>query len=257
MIGRTVSVQPLAQPNRKRVWLPHEAPRRLAQLGLEVDHFHDALTIGDRKSRQVGGRDLNRKRRKDAAEPDPVGTGVYPLNYPGIVMWAESLASLRSILLRKEEGWEIGRSGNYETVFSLAWGIGIAIHTGDRWAGIDADHEPRLKRRRGRKAIERAEQNEKYVQLALPFTFGTASETAQKAKDESIRTYFLLPNALDDRIALELSLPTAFGPDGQVEEWSERILIAALPIANAVTLAPPDEDDDDGYDAGRIVDRKD
>jgi hypothetical protein len=254
-----VSVQPLAQPGRKRVWLPHEAPIRLAEFGLEAQQFHDALDVGDRKRRQVGGGGPRRKRGMKIGEtPSPVGTGLYPLNYPGIVMWAETLTALRSILTRVRGGdWAVGRSGNYETVYSLQRGIGIALHTGDRWAGVDAYHEPRLKRGRGRMAIERAAQNELYQQLALPVSFPSAdSGKSAQAKDESVRTYFLLPNAREDDIALELSLPTRFGPRGQVEEWSERILITPVPISNAVNLTPLDEDDDDD-DTGRIVDRPD
>lgn len=219
MSGRTVFVQPLPQPGRKRVWLPHEAPTRLAEYGLEAQHFHDALINGDRKSKLVGGGASRRKRRKNTDGSALVGTGVYPLNYAGIVMWAESLAALRSILLRVQGAdWEIGRSGNYETVYSLRRGIGIAIHTGDRWAGVDAYHEPRLKRGRGRMAVERAAQNDLYQQLAL---FPTDVDDFDRARDEAVKTYFLLPNALEHEIALELSLPTAFGPNGQVEEWSE------------------------------------
>ncbi|WP_213003599.1 hypothetical protein [Winogradskya consettensis] len=185
-----------------------------------------------------------------------MGTGVYPANYPGIVMWAESLAALRSILIRLPGAdWAIGRSGNYETVYSVQRGIGIALHSGDRWAGVEAGHEPRLKRRRGRMAIERGAQNVIYEQLELAF-FPAESGVPDRAEDESVKTYFLLSNPRSDDIALELSLPTAFGPDGQVEEWRERILIAPVPISNAVQLSPPDEDDDDD-DTGRIVDRPD
>ena len=223
---------------------------------MEAKHFHDALATGDRKSRQVGGGVPRQKRRKKTHEaPEPVGTGLYPLNYPGIVMWAESLQALRSILVRiNGADWTVGRSGNYETVYSLQRGIGIAIHSGDRWAGVDAHHEPRLRRGRGRMAIERGARNVVFEQLALfPADIGKSTQ----AKDESVKTYFLLPNAREDDIALELSLPTSFGPNGQVEEWSERILITPVPISNAVQLTPPDEDDDDEDDTGRIVDRPD
>jgi hypothetical protein len=248
-------VQPLAQPRRKRVWLPHEAPIRLAELGLEAQYFHDALTEGHHKSKQVGGGSPRRKPRKEPDGVEPVGTGLYPLNYPGIVMWAESLKELRSILLRiKGADWAIGRSGNYETVYSPSRGIGIAIHSGDRWAGVNAHHEPKLKRGRGRMAIERGTQNELYVQMEL---FPVEAGKIKKAKDEAVKTYFLLPNAREDDIALELSLPTTFGPNGQVEEWKERILITPVPISNAVQLSPLDEDDDDEDDTGRIVDRPD
>jgi hypothetical protein len=174
-------------------------------------------------------------------------------------MWAETLHALRSILKRVKGGdWEIGRSGNYETVYSLQRGVGIALHTGDRWAGVDAHHEPKLKRGRGRMAIERGARNEIFEQLTLPVSFpSTDPAKPAQAKDESVRTYFLLPNSRENDIALELSLPTRFGPHGQVEEWSERILITPVPISNAVDLTSLDEDDNDDDDRGRIVDRQD
>jgi hypothetical protein len=192
-------------------------------MGLSVAKIHNSVTTGD----DARGR---------------VSLRYYPRNFPGITMWAETLAALRRELLKARQGWRIGQTGNYETVYSEDRRLAFAVVAGDRFTGIDGDRPPRLTRKRGPKTKERVDRNAKYQQLAFEIDLPVLA--SELPPDEACTTWFLVIHADDDHIRMEVSLPVD-AKDGIVGEWVERILIDAVPTSGAVAPIEPGEDDDD------------
>ncbi len=158
---------------------------------------------------------------------------------------AETLASLRRELLKTRQGWSIGQTGNYETVYSSQRKVAFAVVAGDKYTGIDGPRDPRLTRKRGPKTKERIERNAAYEQLAFKLDLPLLAE--EIPADEACSTWFLVVFADEDHIRMEVSLPVDIRKDGLVGEWVERIIIDPVPSSGAVAPIEPDEDgDDDG-----------
>ncbi|MGV9563883.1 hypothetical protein [Streptomyces sp. NPDC003480] len=202
---------------------PEHADARLAQMGLSVAKIRGSVTTGDDARSRVSIR-------------------YYPRNFPGITMWAETLAALRRELLKARQGWRIGQTGNYETIYSEDRHLAFAVVAGDRFTGIDGDRPPRLTRKRGPKTKERVDRNAKYQQLAFEIDLPVLA--SELPPDEACSTWFLVVHADDDHIRMEVSLPVD-AKDGIVGAWVERILIDPIPTSGAVAPIEPGEDDDD------------
>ncbi|SRR5258708_2428892 len=207
---------------RRLISEPTEVEKRLKDFGMTVEMITRSIEAGDIARRRVM-------------------FPVYPATYAGVTMWAETLAELRKQLLKAREGYAIGRTGNYETVYSTARGVAFAVNAGDANTGIEGKREPRLTRPKGVKTAERIKRNARMVQLALI----ELPEPALPA-DEACETWFLLLRPTESEIRLELSCPRRIGPDGIVDGWHERILLPAVPIAGAVEPTEPDDGGDDG-----------
>ncbi|WP_147255381.1 hypothetical protein [Streptomyces sp. PT12] len=210
--------------DRSKIVLPRDADARLSEMGLSVEMVRRSVTRGDDARRRVSVK-------------------FYPRNFPGVTMWAETLASLRRELLKVRQGWRIGQTGNYETVYSGQRELAFAVVAGDKYTGINGERDPRLTRKRGPKTKERVERNAAYVQLALELDLPVLAE--EIPADEACSTWFLVVFADEDHIRLEVSLPVEVRKDGLVGEWVERILIDPVPSSGAVAPIEPDEDDDD------------
>ncbi len=209
---------------KSKIILPHDADARLSEMGLSVEKIQTSVTRGDDARGRVSAR-------------------FYPRNFPGVTMWAETLASLRRELLKTRQGWRIGQTGNYETVYSAKRGLAFAVVAGDKYTGTDGERDPRLTRKRGPKTKERVERNAAYVQLALELDLPVLAE--EIPADEACSTWFLVIFADEDEIRIEVSLPVEVRKDGLVGEWVERIIIGSVPSSGAVAPIEPDEDDDD------------
>lgn len=199
-----------------------EVEKRLSDFGMTVEKITNSIEAGDTARRRV-------------AIP------VYPATYAGVTMWAETLAELRKQLLEARQGYAIGRTGNYETVYSTERRVAFAVNTGDANTGIDGRHEPRLTRPKGAKTAERVRRNARNVQLTL-----IDMPQPELPADEACETWFLLLRPTADEIRLELSCPRRIGLDGIVDGWHERILLPPVPIAGAVEPIEPDDGGDDG-----------
>lgn len=221
---------PAQPPDRStRITPPTEADARLREWGLSAEHFRRSVTYGD-------------DARKRVDQP------WYPRTYAGVVMWAETLAGLRRQLKKLQQGWSIGRTGNYETVYSEERRLAFAVVAGDKYTGTRGKRHPKLTRKRGPKTRERVERNAEFVQPTLwgeiEGTRSTQPQTSDLTPDEDCSTWFLVVHADDDEIRLEVSLARDLG-DGLVGEWVERILIPPIPSSGAVAPIESDEDDDD------------
>ncbi|MET8281881.1 hypothetical protein [Micromonospora sp. NPDC005174] len=219
---------------RTPVVLAEDADARLRELDLSVETLHASIRVGDTARRRVTG-------------------GNYPVTYPGVVMWAETLAALRS-KLPESEGWRIGRSGNYETVYSPSLKIGITVVAGDEDTGQQKPSRgPRLKRSRGPKTSQRVRRNFNPNQLSLDLeALGFTIDVDRLPEDEDCQTWFLVVHPTDDDVRIEFSLPTDMSGDGNVSEWSERILVEALMVSGVLAPKMPNEDDDDEGDSNLV-----
>ncbi|MBC6469097.1 hypothetical protein [Actinomadura alba] len=213
-------------PAHRRVTPPSEAPANLKALGLTVEIIHRAIEKGDIARRRVD-------------------RPVYPVSYPGVTMWATTLAALRQELLKIRQGWKIGKTGNYETVYSEERKIAFAVVAGDSLTGVDGKRDPKLKRKKGPKTRDRIERNAKYIQTAL--SLPELEEEEGVTDDEACETWFIMVRASKDKIYIEVSRPIEAG-DGNVDDWSPRHLVEPLQISGAIAPIDPygDDDDDDG-----------
>lgn len=211
-------------PAGRRVTPPSEAPVHLAKLGLSVEIIHRAIEKGDSARRRVH-------------------RPVYPVAYPSITMWAETLAALRRELLKVRQNWRIGKTGNYETVYSNELKVAFAVVGGDKYTGIEGERDPKLRRKKGQKTKERIDRNAQFIQMALiPDPRITVEELPD---DEACETWFIVVRADKDQVYIEVSRPIEM-ENGDVDDWSPRHLVEPKKISGAVAPLELDEDDDDG-----------
>lgn len=212
-----------------RIYEGEESIGRLRAMGLRMSYFERAIKIGiDRAGRVLP---------------------VHPVTYKGQVMWAETLGELRTVLIEANIDFKIGRTHNYETVYHVEKGYGIAVVGGDAFTGVRSFRHPKTARKRGPITAERISRNIS-GQLAFDLPGFEISE-----EDERLQTWFLLLNAREDEIHIELSLPLSLGPDGKIGRWRERILMTAVPL-RGVEIALIDDGPDGGDPPQVHVSRK-
>jgi hypothetical protein len=196
-----------------------KAIKRLAELGLRASYFEQAVRRGHELRSRC--------------------TPLHPRTYPGQVMWAESVAILRTQLLDLNQGWGMARVNNYETSFHADRKMAIAIVGGDANTGVKGFDPPKAARRRGPVTERRVKRN----------LLGQASLLPDLDRDVDndglCMTWIYLACARDEILYSELSLPLLLGSDRKFSRWSERILMPELPLSGVVTPIEPPEDDDD------------
>ncbi|MEY2168379.1 MULTISPECIES: hypothetical protein [unclassified Rhodanobacter] len=146
-------------------------------------------------------------------------TGNHPRIYPGIVMWAEVVASLRNLL--RPMGWHRSDSSVYELVINGCETLGIAVASGDEGTGIEAGH-PSNKSPKGRytvKAVDANRQADMFAEMLPP-------QSAPSVLDTWVLLHHFDPKRKERRI--ELSRPLDMDSDGKIIEWSERIILTPL-----------------------------
>lgn len=222
-----------AGPLQRRVWVGEAGAARLAELGLSVEAVHASIRAGNVARSEASG-------------------AYFPRNFPGIAMWAGTLAQLRREQVKLQQRWEIGQTGNYETVYSADRKIAFAVVAGDTFTGAVGIRDPKLTRRRGPKTKQRVDRNRRIgLQLELDLELRVATD--QLAPDEDCRTWFVVLHAAEDEVRVEVSLPYGIEEDGLVGKWAERILLPAVPVSGAV--APIDDEEYGDDDEGDLVSR--
>jgi hypothetical protein len=221
----------VAQPEQAYVeCVIHEdqaAMARLAAMGLRVAYFDAAVRKGHDRSSQV--------------------SRVHPRTYKGQVMWAETVAELRTQLLAQNQGWDIGHTDNYETSFHIERGIAIAVVGGDINCGERTFSAPKAARKRGPVTAKRIRKN-----LLGQQVFDLPEFKDPPHNDELCDTWFLMLNARDSRMYVELSLATSLGPDSKFGLWKERIIMPYISLRGAVvTPMEPDETEPPRVNVGR------
>ena len=199
----------------------------MKDFGLTVEMLHRSIEAGDNKRNQVSQE-------------------YYPLTYRGVVMWAETLAELRRQLLKISDGYEIGRTANYETIYCVKRNVALAVVAGDSMVGTKGSRDPRLTRKRGIKTTERVTRNARYIyQQGELFPLPKNKEIPE---DETCLTWFLMVRPTSKEVRLELSWPLSIDDDGLVGGWQKRILLPPVAISGATAPVNPDDYLDDGND---------
>ncbi|GIF08090.1 hypothetical protein [Actinoplanes siamensis] len=200
---------------------------RLAGMGVRVNHFDAAVRRGHDLSSRV--------------------SDVHPRTHKGQVMWAETVAELRTQLLDINQGWDIGQTDNYETVYNPERGIAIAVVGGDANCGERAFGQPKAARRRGPVTEKRIRRNVLGQQM-----FDLPEFKDPPRDDEQCDTWFLLLNARNNRMYLELSLATSLGSDSRFGLWKERIILPYISLEGVVVdPTEPDETEPPRVTVGR------
>jgi hypothetical protein len=151
-------------------------------------------------------------------------------------MWAETVAELRTQLLDLNQGWDMGSTDNYETVFHAGQSLAIAVVGGDSNTGERAFKHPKAARRRGPVTAKRITRNALGQQA---FDLPEFKDPPQD--DELCETWSFLLNARDNSMFRELSIAVSLGGDGRFGVWRERIIMPPLSFTGVV-VTPVDDD---------------
>lgn len=162
----------------------------------------------------------------------------HPRIFAGLVMWGQCVASLRDQL--RPLGWYRPEVGNYELTTNDERGLAIAVASGDEATGNPEAH-PSNRSPKGRNTVEAVEVNRQLDMFA---------ELIPESKDEADdhETWVLLhyTDSFRKEIRLELSRPSDIGSDGKIREWSERIILVAIPYDDdLIEMLPPNGADVD------------
>jgi hypothetical protein len=148
-----------------------------------------------------------------------------PLMFRGLVLWARTLRSIRESMM--PEDWTRLEDGGQSFVVNKSGTFAITAATGDRYTGVKGE-TPSTKSSKGPKTQLAIAQN------ALAWTLYGDIRTAEKQKADSRITWILLfyRDTETSEIRCELSLPARMNNEGQVDEWKERIILAAIPFGD-------------------------
>jgi hypothetical protein len=198
---------------------------RLEKLGLDTEILKQAVNLG-------------LLARLECTENDPS-------SFPGICSWAASVRSLREQLIPR--GWERLNDRNLPLTVNRSLGIAITASSGDDCTGIEGLF-PRTRNPKGVTTQQKVKSNAE--QLGL-FTDTTDTPEELIAEVKKWNTWLLLSyrDVANRKIRCELSCPIGLGPDGRVDEWSERIILEDILFdGDSVLLIRGNGDTGDGRD---------
>jgi hypothetical protein len=194
---------------------PHDARRRLAELGVSIEALIKALQAGH-------------VARLSCTDNDPPFIA-------GTEAWRFVVRTLRDELLSKN--WRKADPANYSLVISDARKINIGVATGDSFTR-DSRGTPTTKSPKGL-YTEAATIRNRYEEPDL-FPETLPENLRRAATILEYQTWILLIFITDEELRAELSLPNEI-EDDQIVSWYERIFI-------------PDESDDPGASVRPIED---
>lgn len=162
---------PIPWSPRRRIITADAAAARLKDFGMTPEIIARSIEVGDSARQRVT-------------------PSVYPSTYPGMAMWAETLAAWRQEMLKRRIGYDIGRTSGYETVYSVDRGVAFTVVAGDSNTGIQGARDPKLKRAKGVITSQRVARNRRKSpmmgeQLAL-----IPAPAEHVAPDEACDTWF-------------------------------------------------------------------
>lgn len=172
----------------------------------------------------------------------------------GCIGWGVSVGELRNRLA--PYGWIANSEGRLETTLNLKMRVAVAITSGDEATGR-ADQTPKTKHKKGVATEAAIEENAQ--QLSLFSTISPSDPAYEptpqlrpvagpadvsppiQAEDvpEGVMLWVLLKARDRDQIRCELSLPLAYGIDGYVNMWAERIILPPIDLDGAKKAFTP------------------
>ena len=147
-------------------------------------------------------------------------TASHPPGFPGIAMWAETIASLGEQLI--PEGWRRDDRENYSTVVHNDGTLGIAVASGTSDTGRVNRH-PTTRHAKGPVTQLAVERN-----AYLPF------EHLPENPDAPTPIWLLLHYQADEQLRSELSFPVEIDKQGHVTAWGTRLILTPIALEPAV-----------------------
>lgn len=208
-----------------RIYFEQEAQSPLASMGIEEQDIVQALTSA-----------LYERRRT---------TKLHPVIDGGFRFWSELVASLRGVLIAKDNGWTLVRQNRMELISNPGAGINLIITSGDKDTGL-VDGWPKTKNAKGEATMSIVSSNSDTIEM-FPTEHPVLSSdglTPQTSSD-STKTYIVLYfyDAGKKEIRCEISFPVGMrivNGFAKVNYWSERLIISPLPFEGADIF--PEED---------------
>ena len=198
---------------------PHDVRNRLAQLGLKEEWLLNAVRVGQLQRLNC--------------------TPHHPPSFPGLSAWADTIKTLRDILV--PEGWLTDNPRGLPIVFLKKRRISITVATGDEATGRE-EFDPCTKCPKGPQTRNNISNNQ--LKLFPNDELAHAAFEQTTAKTGYI-TWLLLIHS-DEReqsreVRCELSLPVGMNEEGRVDGWEERIILGSTPFDADTLKVPTDE----------------
>jgi hypothetical protein len=165
-------------------------------------------------------------------------TGLHPKWFPGSRQHADTVQGIRARLI--QEGWTPAEERGLATIVSPDGSFQIAVSSGD--ANVGTSEPPKTTNPKGSATVSAVETNEKQQNLfALPLPVVLPPGRALEPKGR--KTWFLLYNSTPNKIAFELSLPRSVDTDGRPNDWSRRLVFAAIPVGDVLEIGERGDED--------------
>jgi hypothetical protein len=182
-------------------------------------------------------------------------------NVPGMAVgcaaWGVAVGELRNRL--SMHGWTSSSEGRLETTLNATTRVAIAVTSGDEATG-GAQQTPKTKHKKGVATEAAIEENVQQLSLLsilppnhpsyeagprpkLVVAPDIAPSTTSVEGDvpDGVILWVLLKARVGDEIRCELSLPAAYGIDGYVNVWAERIILKPIELDGARKAVTPVE----------------
>ncbi|MFQ0829076.1 hypothetical protein AAH211_11220 [Serratia fonticola] len=203
----------------------------LTNMGIDEQDIIDALTAA-----------LYERRRT---------TKLHPVIDGGFRFWSELVASLRSVLISKDNGWTMVRQNRMELVSNPTHGVNLIITSGDKDTGL-VDGWPKTKNAKGEATMSIVSSNSDTIEMfpsEHPMLSTDGLSLTPVSSADNTKTYIVLYyyDAGKQEIRCEISFPVGMkvvNGFAKVNYWSERLIISPLPFDGADIFPEEDFTDD-------------
>jgi hypothetical protein len=154
-------------------------------------------------------------------------------NAAGFYQWNETVRSLRDNMATRD--WQRNDDGNWPTTVHPERKLAVAVASGDSNTG-DEKAIPCTKTSKGPRTKAAVNRNANQLQLPLP---GFKPPQSNYVAGPQYPTWLFLFYTDTKELRAELSLPVNMNSEGFVSEWSERIVLPAIPLDPVVIVSEP------------------
>ena len=161
----------------------------------------------------------------------------------GMFAWGKINRGLRDHL--KSHGWTFESERNYELTVHPERKFAIAVSSGNPKTG--KLETPRTSGEKGQCTIDAVMHN-------LQLDFSSVDPGQFEAREQPMVTWLLLYRVdyEAEEVRSELSLPAGIDSENRVNEWHERIILAAQPFGSPPAVVDDDDDTEIDVDVQRI-----
>lgn len=204
-----------------QVHVEAQANTRLEQLDLTVELLERVIRLADAEARTC--------------------TPMDPPSLSGLIRWGRTNRFLRQETYAS--GWQFDNPYNLPRTIHPSGEFAVVATSGDAATGIEYGY-PTTKYGKGIATRSAVATN---GQLVLEFD---NIDPIPAGVDVNLATWFLLYYDSDTQVMSELSLPSAIDESGFIEDWSERIILPVINLADGSSSIRPRGDGPDlGPDA--------